>query len=53
MRSSELTVSITIKEIESVLLGKFSLASKKALFEDVELEYILIDATQYPETKKK
>ena len=47
---SESTVSRTIKEIESVLLqsGKFSLPSKKALYEDsgIELEYILIDATE-------
>ena len=43
---SEATVSRVIKEIENVLLssGKFSLPSKKALYEDggIELEYILI-----------
>ena len=47
---SESTVSRVIKEIESVLLqsGKFSLPSKKALYEEnrVDLEYILIDATE-------
>ena len=49
---SEATVSRIIKEIESVLLksGKFSLPSKKALYEEggIELEYILIDATECP-----
>jgi len=47
---SEPTVSRIIKEMESVLLqsGKFSLPSKKALYEDegIQLEYILIDATE-------
>ena len=54
---SESTVSRTIKEIESVLLqsGKFSLPSKKALYEDgsIELEYILIDATECPVERPK
>lgn len=49
---NEATVSRTIKEIESVLLksGKFSLPSKKALYEEggIELEYILIDTTECP-----
>jgi len=54
---SEATVSKIIKEIESVLLksGKFSLPSKKALYEEGEiaLEYVLIDATKCPlETQK-
>lgn len=54
---SESTVSRTIKEIESVLLqsGKFSLPSKKALYQDggIELEYILIDATECPVERPK
>ena len=54
---SESTVSRIIKEIESVLLksGKFSLPSKKALYEDggLELEYILIDATECPIERPK
>ena len=54
---SEATVSRTIKEIESVLLnsGKFSLPSKKALYEEgaIELEYILIDATECPIERPK
>lgn len=54
---SEATVSRIIKEIESVLLksGKFSLPSKKALYEDngIELEYILIDATECPVERPK
>lgn len=54
---SESTVSRIIKEIESVLLqsGKFSLPSKKALYEDdgIELEYILIDATECPIERPK
>ncbi len=54
---SESTVSRTIKEIESVLLqsGKFSLPSKKALYEDgdIEIEYILIDATECPVERPK
>lgn len=54
---SEATVSRVIKEIESVLLksGKFSLPSKKALYEDdrLELEYILIDATECPVERPK
>jgi len=54
---SEATVSRVIQEIESVLLksGKFSLPSKKALYEDngVELEYILIDATECPVERPK
>ncbi|CAA6810442.1 MAG: Putative transposase [uncultured Sulfurovum sp.] len=54
---SEATVSRTIKEIESVLLksGKFSLPSKKALYEDdgIEIEYILIDATECPVERPK
>lgn len=54
---SEATVSRVIREIESVLLssGKFSLPSKKALYEDssIELEYILIDATECPVERPK
>ena len=54
---SEATVSRTIKEIESVLLksGKFSLPSKKALYEEggIALEYILIDATECPIERPK
>ena len=54
---SESTVSRIIKEIESVLLksGKFSLPSKKALYEEggIELEYVLIDATEYPVERPK
>ena len=54
---SESTVSRTIKEIESVLLqsGKFSLPSKKALYKNdgVDLEYILIDATECPVERPK
>lgn len=54
---SEATVSRVIKEIESVLIqsGKFSLPSKKALYEDdgVELQYILIDATECPVERPK
>lgn len=54
---SESTVSRIIKEIESVLLqsGKFSLPSKKALYENdgVDLQYILIDATECPIERPK
>jgi predicted DNA-binding protein YlxM (UPF0122 family) len=54
---SEATVSRIIQEIESVLLksGKFSLPSKKALYEDdgIELKYILIDATECPVERPK
>jgi len=54
---SEPTVSRVIKEIESVLLssGKFSLPSKKALYENdgIDLEYILIDATECPVERPK
>ena len=54
---SESTVSRTIKEIESVLLqsGKFSLPSKKALYENdgMDLEHILIDATECPVERPK
>jgi len=54
---SESTVSRTIQEIESVLLksGKFSLPSKKALYEEggIELEYVLIDATECPVERPK
>jgi hypothetical protein len=54
---SEPTVSRIIKEMESVLLqsGKFSLPSKKALYEDegIQLEYILIDATECPVERPK
>ena len=49
---SESTVSRTIRKIEDVLIksGKFSLPSKKALYEDsgLELEYIIVDATEFP-----
>ena len=49
---SEATVSRVVQEMESVLLqsGKFSLPGKKALYanEGVELEYIVIDATECP-----
>ena len=54
---SESTVSRVIKEIESVLLqsGKFSLPSKKALYENngIDLQYILIDATECPIERPK
>lgn len=54
---SESTVSRVIKEIESVLLqsGKFSLPSKKALYENdgIDLQYILIDATECPVERPK
>ena len=47
---SESTVSRVIQEMESVLIksGRFSLPSKKALYDDegVKLEYIVIDATE-------
>ena len=35
--------------------GRFSLPSKKALYEDdgIELEYIIIDATEYPIERPK
>jgi len=54
---SESTVSRIVKEIESVLLqsGKFSLPSKKALYENdgIDLQYILIDATECPVERPK
>ena len=54
---SEATVSRVIQEIESVLIqsGKFSLPGKKALYEDggIELEYIVIDATECPLQRPK
>ena len=54
---SEPTVSRIIKEMESVLLqsGKFSLPSKKVLYENdgIDLEYILIDATECPVERPK
>ena len=54
---SESTVSRTVKEIESVLLqsGKFSLPSKKALYKNdgIDLQYILIDATECPVERPK
>ena len=54
---SEPTVSRVVKEIESVLLqsGKFSLPSKKALYENdgIDLQYILIDATECPVERPK
>lgn len=54
---SESTVSRTVKEIEKVLLqsGKFSLPSKKALYENdgIDLQYILIDATECPVERPK
>ena len=54
---SESTVSRVIKEIETVLLksGKFSLPSKKALYEEdgIKLEYVLIDATESPIERPK
>ena len=47
---SEPTASRIIKEVESVLIksGEFSLPGKKALYQDegVELEYIIVDATE-------
>jgi hypothetical protein len=47
---SEPTASRIIKEVESVLIksGEFSLPGKKALYQDegVELEYIVVDATE-------
>ena len=54
---SEATISRTIQKIESVLLksGKFSLPSKKALYEEggIELKYVLIDATECPVERPK
>ena len=54
---SESTVSRTIRKIEDVLIksGKFSLPSKKALYEDggLELEYIIVDATEFPIERPK
>ena len=46
---SEGQASKLVRDVENVLIksGKFSLPSKKALYEDsIELEYILIDATE-------
>ena len=54
---SESTVSRVIQEMESVLIqsGKFSLPGKKALYQDegVELEYIVVDATECPVQRPK
>lgn len=54
---SEPTASRIIKEVEGVLLdsGKFSLPGKKALYGDngVELEYVVIDATECPVQRPK
>ena len=54
---SEYTVSRIVKEIESVLFqsGKFSLPSKKALYKNdgIDLQYILIDATECPVERPK
>lgn len=54
---SESTISRVIQEMESVLIksGKFSLPGKKALYQDegVELEYIVVDATECPVQRPK
>lgn len=54
---SEPTASRIIKEVESVLIksGEFSLPGKKALYADegVELEYIVVDATECPVQRPK
>ena len=54
---SESTVHRVIQEMEGVLLesGKFSLPSKRALYEDggVEIEYIIIDTTESPIQRPK
>lgn len=54
---SEPTASRVIKEVESVLLQskQFSLPGKKALYKDggVQLEYIVIDATECPVQRPK
>jgi hypothetical protein len=54
---SEATISRVIQEMESVLIqsGRFSLAGKKALYQDegVELEYIVVDATECPVQRPK
>lgn len=46
---SESTASRVVREVEEVLLksGKFSLPSKRALYEDdVELEFVIVDVTE-------
>ncbi len=54
---SEPTASRVIKEVETVLIhsGKFSLPGKKALHQEggIELEYIVIDATECPVQRPK
>lgn len=54
---SESTVSRTIAEVEKVLVdsGRFSLPGKKALYQDegINLEYIVIDATECPVQRPK
>ena len=54
---SEPTASRIIKEVETVLIhsGKFSLPGKKALHQEggIELEYIVIDATECPVQRPK
>lgn len=53
---SEATASRIVREVESVLIksGKFSLPSKKALYKsDMDLEFIVIDATETPIQRPK
>ncbi len=53
----ECEIADKIRKIEDVLIksGKFSLPSKKALYEDsgLELEYIIVDATEFPIERPK
>lgn len=54
---SEPTASRVVKEVETILIhsGKFSLPGKKALHQEagIELEYIVIDATECPVQRPK
>jgi hypothetical protein len=53
---SESTASRVVREVEDVLIksGKFSLPGKKALYNDgVELEFVVIDATEVPVQRPK
>ncbi len=48
---SEATASRVVREVENVLIkfGKFSLPSKRALYgDDIDLEFVVIDATESP-----
>ena len=53
---SESTASRVVREVEDILIksGKFSLPSKRALYEDnIDLEFIVIDATESPIQRPK